>query len=222
MALNGVPVTASLGSDLDWFNHCTSLGHVVYLDSGECFDFRCPALPASGTMSGPTSSTITPAATSAGRGGLGMNSAPTLTSPPRGADVVGVSPPTAWVPPGWGDQTLQTRTSVESTHDDDDNTTSFDEIPILPPPVSASLHGDPFVLLTLNEKNGIVHSLVRDHRVALHTLRKMAARHMNMSSRESVEKWKSAKTLCTEFLVHRCVEACLILKSEALLCGLNP
>ncbi|KAJ7025183.1 hypothetical protein C8F04DRAFT_1129530 [Mycena alexandri] len=194
MALNGVPVTASLGSDLDWFNHCTSLGHVVYLDSGECFDFRCPALPASGTMSGPTSSTITPAATSAGRGGLGMNSAPTLTSPPRGADVVGVSPPTAWVPPGWGDQTLQTRTSVESTHDDDDNTTSFDEIPILPPPVSASLHGDPF----------------------------MAARHMNMSSRESVEKWKSAKTLCTEFLVHRCVEACLILKSEALLCGLNP
>ncbi|KAJ7021491.1 hypothetical protein C8F04DRAFT_1070303 [Mycena alexandri] len=165
MALNGVPVTASLGSDLvlglDWFNH-TSLGHVVYLDSGECFDFRCPALPASGTMSGPTSSSslsfnpflpvlllinlfpVTPAATSAGRGGLGVNSAPTLMSAPRGADVVGVSPHTAW-----------TQTSVESTHDNDDNTISFDKIPILPPAASASLHGDPFVLLTLNEKNGI-------------------------------------------------------------------
>jgi hypothetical protein len=50
----------------------------------------------------------------------------------------------------------------------------------------------------------------------------MTQYHQHVSARESGKKRKSADTLRSEFLIHQCTEACLILKSEALLAGLSP
>ncbi|KAJ7936502.1 hypothetical protein B0H13DRAFT_1853241 [Mycena leptocephala] len=76
------------------------------------------------------------------------------------------------------------------------------------------LRDDPFVSLTADEKNNV--------RVPWAILRKMTARHAQISASESRTKLKSVEALRTEFLAHRCAEACLVLKSEAILAGLSP
>lgn len=50
----------------------------------------------------------------------------------------------------------------------------------------------------------------------------MTARHQHVSARLSGETRKTADALRSEFLLHQCTEACLILKSEALLAGFSP
>ncbi|KAJ7753483.1 hypothetical protein B0H16DRAFT_1834539 [Mycena metata] len=79
-----------------------------------------------------------------------------MMPPPGGVDVGGVSALTAYDPPGPVVRTSQTRNAVE-THADNDDTMLFDETPILPP---ALFHNDPFVLLSLNEKNGVSEALL--------------------------------------------------------------
>jgi hypothetical protein len=74
----------------------------------------------------------------------------------------------------------------------------------------------------MNEQNSIVRFLVDEQRVPLAILRKMATRHMQIFARGSGEKRKSVEALHTEFLAHQCAEACLVLKSEAMLAGLSP
>lgn len=81
---------------------------------------------------------------------------------------------------------------------------------------------DPFVRLSLEDKIAVVHFLIVDHRIDVLDLRSMTARHKHVSSRLSGEKRKSADALRSEFLAHQCTEACLVLKSEALLAGLSP
>jgi hypothetical protein len=89
-------------------------------------------------------------------------------------------------------------------------------------PLLASYHDnpDPFVSLTTNEKNSIVRFLVHDQRVPLAILSKMATRHTQISVRDG-EKLTSVEDLRTKFLALQCAEACLILKSEAMLAGLH-
>ncbi|KAJ7925510.1 hypothetical protein B0H13DRAFT_1975078 [Mycena leptocephala] len=81
---------------------------------------------------------------------------------------------------------------------------------------------DPFVRLASEDKFAVVHFLIVKHQIDVLALRKMTARHNGLSSRLSGETRKSADVLRSEFLTHQCTEACLILKSEALLAGLSP
>ncbi|KAJ7605502.1 hypothetical protein DFH06DRAFT_1252685 [Mycena polygramma] len=80
---------------------------------------------------------------------------------------------------------------------------------------------DPFVSLSLEDKAAVVRFLIVDHQIDVLALRKMTARH-NVSSRLHGEQRKSADALRSEFLAHQCTEACLVLKSEALLAGFSP
>ncbi|KAJ7656061.1 hypothetical protein DFH06DRAFT_1200053 [Mycena polygramma] len=80
---------------------------------------------------------------------------------------------------------------------------------------------DPFVSLSLQDKAAVLRFLIVDHQIDVLALRKMTARH-NVSSRLYGEKRKSADALRSEFLAHQCTEACLVLKSEALLAGFSP
>ncbi|KAJ7847314.1 hypothetical protein B0H13DRAFT_2092026 [Mycena leptocephala] len=81
---------------------------------------------------------------------------------------------------------------------------------------------DPFVRLASEDKIAVVHFLIVKHQIDVLALRKMTARHNGLSSRLSGETRKSADVLRSEFLTHQCTEACLVLKSEALLAGLSP
>jgi hypothetical protein len=81
---------------------------------------------------------------------------------------------------------------------------------------------DPFVRISSQDKIAVVHFLIVNHQIDVLALRKMTARHQHVSARLSGEKRKSADALRSEFLVHQCTEACLVLKSEALLAGLSP
>ena len=81
---------------------------------------------------------------------------------------------------------------------------------------------DPFVRISTNEKIAIVQLIVHYQQPVLQALRVMTGRHRYMSARDSNEVLKNADTLRSEFLAHKCSEACLILRSEARLGGLNP
>ncbi|KAJ7040171.1 hypothetical protein C8F04DRAFT_1084098 [Mycena alexandri] len=81
---------------------------------------------------------------------------------------------------------------------------------------------NPFVCLASEDKIAVVHFLIVKHHIDVLALRKMTARHNGLSSRLSGETRKSADVLRSEFLTHQCTEACLVLKSEALLAGLSP
>jgi hypothetical protein len=80
---------------------------------------------------------------------------------------------------------------------------------------------DPFVRICVQEKIAVVRFLIEIQIIPLLALRKMTVNHQHVCARESDEKRKSADTLCSEFLVHQCTGACLILRSEANLAGLN-
>jgi hypothetical protein len=98
-----------------------------------------------------------------------------------------------------------------------------DESPVInscassPLSLLSSHNEDPFVSLTMEEKNNVLHSLLIDRRVAFTVLKKMASCHQNM-----LVGRKNAETLRAEFIAHRCTNACLILKSEAMSAGLLP
>ena len=81
---------------------------------------------------------------------------------------------------------------------------------------------DPFVRISADEKIAVVRFLIHNQQIVLQALRVMTGRHQHVSLRDSNEKRKSADTLRSEFLAHECSEACLILRSEAMLVGLNP
>ncbi|KAJ7882767.1 hypothetical protein B0H14DRAFT_2702814 [Mycena olivaceomarginata] len=187
MALNNLPVTASLPSDLllglDWFNYAQfSAPRVVHLDSGS-LDLRPSLLTVGITESGPPSSTPMLAVAPVSRGstsvdspsssppatlgGPGVVSTPSLMPPPQGVNVVAASTIAVRAARTRGVQTSRLRAG-QSTHDDDDVMMLLNET-LSPPPLCLD---DPFVSLTLNEKNGL--------RVTLATMRKMAARHMQM------------------------------------------
>ncbi|KAJ7817538.1 hypothetical protein B0H14DRAFT_2842054 [Mycena olivaceomarginata] len=181
MALNNLPVTASLPSDLllglDWFNYAQfSAPRVVHLDSGS-LDIRRPSLLTVGiTESGPPSSTpmlavapVSQGSTSvdspsssppATLGGPGVVSTPSLMPPLQGVNVVAASTITVWAARTRGVQTSRPRAG-QSTHDDDDDMMLLNET-LSPPPLCLD---DPFVSLTLNEKNSFVRSLIFDQRV---------------------------------------------------------
>jgi hypothetical protein len=82
-------------------------------------------------------------------------------------------------------------------------------------------NSDPFVSLTISEKNSTVHFLVHDQHFPVDILRKMATRHAQISVREDQKKL-SADNLRAAFDIHKCADACLILRSEAELAGLHP
>ncbi|KAJ7678570.1 hypothetical protein B0H14DRAFT_3064115 [Mycena olivaceomarginata] len=187
MALNNLPVTASLPSDLllglDWFNYAQfSAPRVVHLDSGS-LDLRPSLLTVGITESGPPSSTPMLAVAPVSRGstsvdspsssppatlgGPGVVSTPSLMPPPQGVNVVAASTIAVRAARTRGVQTSRPRAG-QSTHDDDDDMMLLNET-LSPPPLCLD---DPFVSLTLNEKNSL--------RVTLATMRKMAARHMQM------------------------------------------
>jgi hypothetical protein len=82
-------------------------------------------------------------------------------------------------------------------------------------------NSDPFVSLTISEKNSTVRFLVHDQRFPVHILRKMATRHAQISVTQDQKKL-SADNLRAAFDIHKCTDACLILRSEAELAGLHP
>ncbi|KAJ6449064.1 hypothetical protein C8R45DRAFT_947607 [Mycena sanguinolenta] len=73
---------------------------------------------------------------------------------------------------------------------------------------------DPFVCISVQEKIAVVHFLVVNNQIGVLALKKMTVRHQHMSARVSGEKRKSADTLRSEFLVHKCTEACLVLSDS--------
>ncbi|KAJ7836535.1 hypothetical protein B0H14DRAFT_2793711, partial [Mycena olivaceomarginata] len=159
MALNNLPVTASLPSDLllglDWFNYAQfSAPRVVHLDSGS-LDLRPSLLTVDITESGPPSSTpmlvvapVSRGSTSvdspsssppATLGGPGVVSTPSLMPPPQGVNVVAASTIAVRAARTRGVQTSRPRAG-QSTHDDDDDMMLLNET-LSPPPLCLD---DPF------------------------------------------------------------------------------
>ncbi|KAF7333268.1 ATP-dependent DNA helicase [Mycena sanguinolenta] len=240
-ALSSLSVASSLPCDLvlglDWFqfvrNSASDTNIIVYLGSGPLEIRRHPLAafgrePELSCHAASSSSSPMPVL----RGGIGVDASPsssflvswggprivsTPSSTPRtrGGDAVAACTlADPFTPPP-----SRTRDVINMNND-----MNFDVEPpmnIRERSVASRDDRDPFVQMTLQEKKAVVCFLVRDQHVALPILRKMATRHQNMSPRGSGGTWKGADTLRTEFLDHQCIEACLILKSEALAAGLN-
>ncbi|KAJ7023999.1 hypothetical protein C8F04DRAFT_1132628 [Mycena alexandri] len=198
--LSDVTVVASLPCDLvlglDWVQLMRKLAQrvVVHLSSGP-LDFRTPG-----------SSIVFPPL------------APQFQASPVRFSVLSVPVPTG------GPGTSRTRDGIS---DQDVRTGS----PVAPRTRGKTVNmnadlmlneHDPFVRLASEDKIAVVHFLIVKHQIDVLALRKMTARHNGLSSRLSGETRKSADVLRSEFITHQCTEACLVLKSEALLAGLSP
>jgi adenosylmethionine-8-amino-7-oxononanoate aminotransferase len=84
-----------------------------------------------------------------------------------------------------------------------------------------NMNDDPFVHISIDEKITIVQFLIHYQQPVIQALR-VTGQHQHVSVRDSNEMHKSADTLCLEFLAHKCLEAYLILRSEAMLVRFNP
>ncbi|KAJ7602751.1 hypothetical protein DFH06DRAFT_1311379 [Mycena polygramma] len=208
-----VPVAASLPCDLvlglDWVQLVRKLAQdvVVHLNSGS-LDFRTldSAVAQSSSTASPTPVPVPVFQANIGVrfsafsvSTCGPGTAPPSSPMPSTGGINGVTPE---VPPHMREaRTSRTRGGISNL---------------------AINECDPFVRLSLQDKAAVVHFLIVDHQIDVLALRKLTARHSHLSSRLYGEKRKSANGLRSEFLAHQCTEACLVLKSEALLAGSCP
>ncbi|KAJ7939801.1 hypothetical protein B0H13DRAFT_1850568 [Mycena leptocephala] len=174
MSMDNVPVVASATSDLilglDWFQFVRhSASNITVHLSGGPLDLRRPLLPIIGSQ---PISTVSPPGAPVFRGNTGVDgSASTLVAQARTPRTRGIQPP----------RTRGAAPCTQGVQNFHDNVTAINnsganELLLLP-----SSNEDPFVRLTEQEKNTVVHYLALEKRVPVAVLRSMASCHQNLN-----------------------------------------